>query len=149
MNHWFHDLSMEACERSMSRVSVAMLEDDVVGFYALSGYSLEPANLSRRQRDGKNSFSHPCTLLGRMAVDVRWQHSCEHVGTALLYHAMRTAYDASRLVASRFIVLDPKEGRASWYERCRFTRLGNGQMVIPFKSVKQVIAEAGDDFFVF
>ena len=149
MDNWFQRLSLEASRKRMAHVYVAMLDDSVVGFYTLSNHVVVPENLSRSQKSGKNSMNHPCTLLGRIAVDIKWRRSVEHVGTALLYHAFRSAQQGAMYVASRFVILDPKEGLSTWYGNRGFIQLKNGQMVISFKKIDDKVRQLGDGFFRF
>ncbi len=76
-----------------------------MGYYTLSGHAIEvtalPPDLARRLPTG---IPLPATLLGQMAVDMRYQG--QGYGEKLVLHALRTALRATREVASIGVVVD-------------------------------------------
>lgn len=99
--------------------------DDLCGFYSLSAHSVErTGELNGRMRRNMTS-SVPCTLLGQLAVDKRYQG--QSVGARLLQDAIRRAAAASKVVASRALIVDPADENASgFYVHFGFRPLGAG-----------------------
>ena len=66
-------------------------------------------------------------MLGRLAVDLRYQG--RRLGAALLFDAMKRAYDSSKSIGSIGLVVHAKVEKArSFYEKCGFTRLADNQL---------------------
>ena len=106
------------------RIRPLLDEDDVSGFS--SGNSDNDAwfkeRAHRAMRDGNAPNPIPCTLLGQLAVDERYQG--ESAGARLLQDAIRRAAAASRIVASRALVVDPADEHAEgFYAHFGFQRL--------------------------
>lgn len=108
--------------------------------------------MTNGMRKGKNALAHLGLLLGRIAVRTDLQGSEARVGTLLLEHAIYRACEISKMVGGRFIVLDAKnEGLCAWYARHGFRSLRDSKlrMVLPIKDAHAMIAELGEDRFVF
>ncbi len=76
----------------------------IAGFFTLSACTLELTGLPDAFRRGRPTFPVPATLLGRFAVDERYEG--QGLGRKLLSHALREAHTPSATVASAFVVLD-------------------------------------------
>lgn len=93
----------------------------VIGYYSLASTSVISADLPRRLGRGQPAIL-PAFLLARLALD----HSLQGQGRggALLSHAVRSADQASRIVAARLLVVDTIDASAaSFYEYHGFTPL--------------------------
>lgn len=98
---------------------------EICGFYSLSAHSVERSGElhSRMRRNMPTAI--PCTLLGQLAVDERYQG--QSVGARLLQDAIRRAAAASKVVASRALVVDPADENAQgFYTHFGFRPLGTG-----------------------
>lgn len=82
--------------------------------------------------------SIPTTLMGRLAVDTRFQG--QGTGKMLLIDALRRSYEASEQAGSFAVVVDPVDEEASrFYEKYGFLTLpDSGKMFIPMKTVKRL-----------
>lgn len=98
---------------------------ELCGFYSLSALSVErTGELNGRMRRNMPT-SVPCTLLGKLAVDKRYQG--QSVGARLLQDAIKRAAAASKFVASRALIVDPADENASgFYTHFGFRPLGAG-----------------------
>ena len=96
--------------------------DAVAGFYTLSAYNIDmgelPPELARRFP--RYPYA-PATLLGRLAVDRRYQGM--GLGRLLLMDALRRSMEHSREIASIAVVVDAIDDAArDFYERYGFIR---------------------------
>lgn len=122
---WFRDRAHRAMRDGTARVYVLpLVTGEICGFYALSAHAVARvgALAGTLRRNAPNPV--PCTLLGQLAVDERFQG--ESAGSRLLQDAIRRAAAASRIVASRALVVDPAdEHAASFYAHFGFQRLAS------------------------
>lgn len=93
----------------------------VIGYYSLASTSVISADLPRRLGRGQPAIL-PAFLLARLALDHSLQG--QGMGGALLSHAVRSADQASRIVAARLLVVDTIDASAaSFYEHYGFPPL--------------------------
>ncbi len=98
-------------------------EDRLAGYYTLSAVAVERTDLPSEitHRIAKYRV-YPATLIGRLAVDHRYQG--ERLGGRLLLDALARALATSRDVASVAVITDAKDEEAqSFYEHYGFQRL--------------------------
>ncbi len=76
---------------------VGLVEETVIGYYALAVGSAELEHAPKRVKKGLARHSIPIMLLARLAVDLRWQK--QGVCAALLKDAMLRTLQAARLPA--------------------------------------------------
>lgn len=139
LNLYFRNQAGQDARRNLSSVYV-LLEDDVnvVGFYTLSQSALTvelfPLNVSRKLPPKRDVA---CTLLGRLAVDTKYQG--KGFGQVLLFHALQKAAQTSLEVASFAVIVDAKDDAAvKFYEKYGFTSFQDSQrkLFIPIKNIK-------------
>lgn len=97
----------------------------IAGYYGLSAYTIQtialPAEITRRLPRHPNL---PATLLGRLAVDVRYQK--QGIGEMALISALRRSLNQSHEIGRIAVVVDAKDERArSFYERYDFLRFAD------------------------
>ena len=86
----------------------------VVAFYCLSAGAVARADWSRKlQRNAPRDV--PVFVLGRLAVDQRWQG--QGLGRDLLRHAMRQCMAAHEHVGARALIVHPLNGAATGFYR--------------------------------
>lgn len=93
----------------------------VKAWYTLSAFSVKLRKLPEgsRKRLPPAYESIPATLLGRLAVDGRYQG--QGLGKLLLIDALRRSHEASKSVASYAVIVDPIDEEArSFYLRYGF-----------------------------
>lgn len=152
MDDWFLSKALNWCYLGFCQVHVAVDEGGVVGFFSLSLTQIEPVSLSRKLRDGKTRIGHPGLLLGRIAVRSDLQRSSLRVGTLLLEHAIYKAYEVSKIIGGRFIVLDAKTDElCAWYGKHGFKSLKDSErrMVLPMKDAAAMVDALGEGYFRF
>ena len=124
--------------------SVFVLTEDtrrIIGYYAILQASLSvdefPCNVSKKLPPKR---SVPCTLLGRLAVDLHYRG--QGYGRALLFHALRKAAIVSLEVASYAVIVDAKDMQTKeFYKRHSFLELKNQPMrlFMPIRGIREVI----------
>lgn len=121
LDEYLKTLAGQQHRKGIARVFLAQAADNeaLVGYYSLSSYFVTAESLGPDGR--KLPRLVPATLLGRLAVDLRYQGL--GIGAELLTHALSRALDASRQVASLAVVVDAIDERAaSFYEAQGFRR---------------------------
>lgn len=111
-------------KRNLSVVYV-LTEDrkSIAGYYTLSQSALNvhdlPGNIARKLPPHR---AVPCTLLGRLAVDKRYQGS--GYGRVLLFHALGKAFRLSKELASFAVIVDAKDNKSkAFYEKYGFIEM--------------------------
>jgi predicted GNAT family N-acyltransferase len=91
----------------------------VAGFYTLSAISILSVDLPARLQKKMPQRPIGATLIGRMGVDKSLQG--RQIGRRLLSDALYKAWQASKYVSSRAVVVDAKEGAREFYVKYEFT----------------------------
>ncbi len=127
----------------VAAVKVLLVDDNpqVVGFYSLSSYTVSLGQL--RESDAKRLPRYPnlpATLLGRLAVDKRYQG--RKYGELLLLDALATALATSEKVASLAVVVDAiDEAAANFYAKYGFIPLRDTplKLYLPMKIIVNLL----------
>ena len=102
-----------------SQTYVGLVDNIVVGYYALAVGSVEQENAPERVKKGLAKHSIPIMLLARLAVDLHWQK--QGVGAALLKDATLRTLQAADIAGIRALVVHAKDNVAKkFYERFDF-----------------------------
>ena len=110
----------------------------IQGYYTLSNNSIPIGAVPEVYKNQfPNSYrSIPTSLLGRLAVDARYQGL--GVGKMLLIDALQRSYSISRSVGSFAVVVDPLDEEAeSFYKKYGFILLPDSQkMFLPMRTLE-------------
>lgn len=115
-------------------------ENEVQGFYTLSnaGISREviPEKLSSKLPRAYSAL--PVTLLGRLAVNEK--NNRQGLGKLLLIDALKRSCEASKIIGSMAVVVDPiDEAAGAFYTRYGFVSLpDSGKMFLSMKTIEQL-----------
>lgn len=115
-DYWLAHHAKRAMRENTARVYVLYSEDGTLcGYYSLCTHSIArtpdvPGGLRRNVPD-----PIPCTLLGQLAVDARYQGMS--AGARLLQDAIKRSIAASGVVASRALVVDAADETATSFYR--------------------------------
>lgn len=130
-------------DRKRKLATVVVLHDrvegSIVGFYTLSALQIEPTGLPESMAKRLPRRALPATLLGRLAVDRRYQR--RGFGELLLLDALSRALRASDDVGSMAVVVDAKSDAArAFYERFGFRRFADDEhrLYIPMADLRQL-----------
>lgn len=112
----------------------------IQGYYTLSNNSIPLSSFPEpiQKKLPKAYGSIPTTLLGRLAIDQRYQG--KGIGKILLIDALKRSYSISEEIGSFAVVVDPRDQEAeAFYEKYDFIKLpDSGKMFIATKTLKEL-----------
>jgi predicted N-acetyltransferase YhbS len=119
LDAWLADRARANQVAGYSRTYVTTDGKRVVGYHALSSFSILRTHAPRRARK-QAPQQIPAILLGRLAIDQ--EHQGVGLGAALLRHAMEVTVEASTAVGVRLLLVNAlNPGAAAFYDRFGFT----------------------------
>ncbi|MDR0594031.1 MAG: GNAT family N-acetyltransferase [Bifidobacteriaceae bacterium] len=144
LNRWLATRAWRNQVGGASRAyTAAPLGDEfgVAGFYALSAGEARLEGLPGAVR-GNMPDPVPVVVLGRLAVDRRWQGA--GLGSALLADAVRRAARAASIVGIRAMVVHALPGAEGFYRALGFTEAppGSGRFLATLQRLAASIAAA-------
>lgn len=112
-------------KNNVLRARVILSDDpvpEIMGFYTLSSGSYEKDGMSGTRQRQVPCQNAPCILLGRVAVDKRLQG--RGMGSILIAHAARTAFEAAQAIGVYSLYAEAKdEAAGQFYEKLGFIKL--------------------------
>jgi len=115
----------------------------IKGYYTLSNHSIPLDMIPEifKKHLPKSYSSLPATLLGRLAVDNRYQG--QGIGKVLLIDALKRSFIISKSIGSFAVVVDPLDEVAeNFYNKFGFIKLpDSGKMFLPMKIINQLFEE--------
>ncbi len=141
LNRYIRQFANQDLKRGLTRVYVLADGAKIVGYYSISAHSVLRDNLPDSERIGPYE-EIPFLLLGRLAVDKRWQG--QGYGDALIVHAFKTTRTAARQIGILGMVVDAKDDKAaSFYEGFGFRRLSGTQnrLVLPMSAMDRLLTD--------
>jgi GNAT superfamily N-acetyltransferase len=109
----------------------------VLGYCTLSSHTIDPGELDPASARKLRAYpALPAVLLGRLAVDSRFQGA--RLGWLLLMHALRTALEILYQIGTRSVVVDALHERAAgFYAELGFTPIGRNplRLHLPMASI--------------
>ncbi len=141
LNRYIKKQARQDIRKKLAVCYVFTEEEQVRAYYTLSSGSipLEDIPEKYRKRFPKGYNRIPVILLGRLAVDKRWQG--KKTGSYLLIDALKESYEVSeKKIGAVAVIVDPvNENAERFYERFGFIKLpGSGKMFIPMQTVKKL-----------
>ena len=138
---YFHERIRKEVEARVAAAYVMADGATVLGYYTLSAHSIERSTLPEAVVAKLKLPRYPIppvTLMGRLAVDRRYQG--KGVGEVLLLDGMERSSVHSTQVASFAVIVDAKEGAIEFYRRYGFLQLPKGQrMFLPMVTIKGLV----------
>ncbi|MEQ6119577.1 GNAT family N-acetyltransferase [Reichenbachiella sp. MALMAid0571] len=140
LDNYFQKQANQDIKRKLSACFVLNDEetDLIKGYYTLANNSIPliliPERFQKKLPKSYNSI--PTTLLGRLAIDNRFQG--KGIGKLLLVDALRRSYEISKSVGSFAVVVDPIDDEAEqFYDKYGFIKLpDSGKMFLPMNTIK-------------
>lgn len=142
LDNYIHHQASQDVKR---KLSVCFVWEDtetglIQGYYTLANNSILLNTIPEKWRKKlpKSYTSIPATLLGRLAVDKRFQG--KGIGRILLVDALKKSYEVSEEIGSFAVVVDPLDDEAEkFYEKYGFIKLpDSGKMFIAMKTLKEL-----------
>lgn len=140
LDNYLHKQANQDIKRKLSACFVLIdKETDLLkGYYTLANNSIALELIPEEfQKKLPNSYkSIPTTLLGRLAIDNRFQK--QGVGKLLLVDALKKSYDISKSIGSFAVIVDPiYEDAEQFYTKFGFIKLpDSGKMFLPMNTIK-------------
>lgn len=142
LNSYLKNQAGQDVKRKLSACFVLNdMETNIVkGYYSLSNNSIPLVNFSERiqKRLPKSYISIPATLLGRLAIDLKYQGI--GIGRILLIDALKRSYGISKEIGSFGVIVDPIDKDAErFYEKYDFIKLPDSRkMFIATQTLKEL-----------
>lgn len=142
LDHYLHFQAGQDVRKKLSACFIAAEPGSslIQGYYTLSSYGLPLEGIPEHQKKKlpKSSSSIPVTLLGRLAVDQKFQG--QGLGRLLLMDALHRSYTASEIIGSFAVVVDPLDKEAEiFYAKYGFIRLpDSGKMLIAMPTISKL-----------
>lgn len=115
-------------------------QKEIQGYYTLSNNSIPLSSFPEdiRKKLPKSYNSIPTTLLGRLAIDKKYQG--KGIGKILLVDALKRSYEISQEIGSFAVVVDPIDEEAqNFYKKYDFIKLpDSGKMFIAIKTLQEL-----------
>lgn len=119
LNRFLKQHALQSQESGGAQTYVGLVDQTVVGYYALAVGSVEQEHAPERVKKGLAKHSIPIMLLARLAVDRHWQN--RGIGAALLKDAVLRTLQAADIAGIRALVVHAKDdGARGFYERFDF-----------------------------
>ncbi len=142
LNNYLKNRAGQDVKRKLSACFV-LIENEtkfIQGYYTLSNSSISLSSFSEliQKKLPKSYTSIPTTLLGRLAIDKKFQG--QGIGKLLLIDALKRSYGISNEIGSFGIVVDPIDDEAkSFYQKYDFIELPDSKkMFIATKTLKEL-----------
>ncbi|PZO00245.1 MAG: N-acetyltransferase [Hyphomicrobiales bacterium] len=142
LNRYIRQFANQDLKRGLTRVHVLANGPRIVGYYSISAHSVPRDHLPDDIKLGPYE-DIPFLLLGRLAVDRRWQG--QGYGDALIVHAFTTTRAAAAQIGILGMIVDAKDEKAAaFYEGFGFRRLAGTQnrLALPISAMDSVLADA-------
>lgn len=119
LNRFLQQHALQNQQSGGAQTYVGLVDQTVVGYYALAVGSVEQEHAPERVKKGLTWHSIPIMILARLAVDRHWQN--QGIGAALLKDAMLRTLQAADIAGIRALVVHAKDDPArSFYEHFDF-----------------------------
>ena len=120
LNRFLARYAFQNQQAEASQTYLALVDDEVVGFYTLVVAQVEYHDAPQRLAKGLARHPIPLMLLARLAVSTNWQG--KGLGAGLLKDAMLRTLQAADIAGIRAMAVHAKDADArAFYERFGFT----------------------------
>jgi predicted N-acetyltransferase YhbS len=146
LNDWLKKYALANSRANASKTFVACISQEVIGYYSLAMGSVDYEETTPRMKKGLARHPIPVVVLGRLAVDLRYQK--RRLGISLLKDAFLRALMVSEHIGARAVFVNAKDKNAKeFYEKHGFCCLPNDtlKLIILIKDIKKVINSASID----
>lgn len=134
LNLYLQQFANQDQKRGLTRVYVLAEQQQIIGYYSICAHSVPTDQLPDNTKLG-SYVDAPFLLLGRLAVDLRFQK--QGYGDALIFHAFKITTEAAEKIGTLGMIVDAKdESAARFYEKFGFRPLSTSKnrLVLPFSA---------------
>lgn len=145
LDSYIHKQASQDLKRKIAMVFVLIDSPDsnIIAYYTLSAYTVQITELSQSFAKKLPRYPLlPATLLGRLAVDYRYQG--QGFGELMLIDALKKALSATTNVASLAVVTEALDAEAvRFYQKYGFQPFQNHPMklYLPMKTIEEINLE--------
>lgn len=142
LNRFLVRYAFQNQQAEASQTYVALVGDEVVGFYTLVVAQVEYDDAPQRLGKGFARHPIPLMLLARLAVATKWQG--QGLGAGLLKDAMLRTLQAADIAGIRALAVHAKDDDArAFYERFGFTSAPTDpyHLFVLLKDVRAIVKE--------
>ena len=139
LNLYLQQFANQDQKRGLTRVYVLAEQQQIIGYYSICAHSVPTDQLPDNTKLGGYADA-PFLLLGRLAVDLRFQK--QGYGDALIFHAFKITTEAAEKIGTLGMIVDAKdEPAARFYEKFGFRPLSTSKnrLVLPFSAIKTLL----------
>ncbi len=140
LNDWLIKYAMANSRANASKTFVVCVNQEVIGYYSLAMGSVDYEEATLRIKKGLARHPIPVVVLGRLAVDIRYQK--KRLGISLLKDALLRALTVSEHIGARAVFVNAKDDNAKeFYEKHGFCSLPSDslKLMILIKDIKIII----------
>ena len=140
LNRFLIRHSLQNQQSGGSITYVALVEQEIVGFYALNYGQVEYADAPERLSKGLSRYPVSVMLLARLAVSLGWQG--KGLGAGMLKDAMLRTLQAAEIAGLRALTAHAKDDNArAFYERFDFIPFPTDpyHMAILLKDIRAIL----------
>jgi predicted GNAT family N-acyltransferase len=142
LDNYLHKQANQDIKRKLSACFVINDQKTnlIKGYYTLANNSIPQGIIPKQyQKELPKSYSSiPTTLLGRFAIDNRFQG--KGIGKLLLIDALKRSYEISKDIGSFAVVVDPiDQNIENFYSKYGFIKLpDSGKMFLSMNTIKEL-----------
>jgi len=139
LNQYLQHIANQDQKRGLTRVYVLAEQQTIIGYYSICAHSVPTDQLPEQKKLGTYQEA-PFLLLGRLAVDIRYQG--KGYGDALIFHAFNITKDTADKIGALGMVVDAKDEKsARFYEKFGFKLLSTSKnrLVLPFSAMNKLL----------
>jgi GNAT superfamily N-acetyltransferase len=140
LNRFLIRHALQNQQSSAATTYVALVEQEVVGFYSLAYGQIEYADAPERLAKGLARYPVPIMLLARLAVDARWQG--KGLGAGMLRDAVSRTLQAADIAGLRALAAHAKDDKArAFYQHFNFipSPTDSYHMAIVLKDIRIIL----------
>lgn len=142
LDRYLKQQARQDVDRSLAAVFVLVdtRSNRIAGYYTLSAVSIEITDLPSDVGRKLPRYPIPAALIGRLAIDADYQG--KRLGKALLFDALKRAYDQRTQIGAMAVVVDANHDRArAFYEYYEFRRFSEDayRLFLTMKTIGQLL----------
>lgn len=146
VNNYLHVNMERGFKGSAAAPHLAVIDNEVIGYFTLASHAIEKNELRGALKASCHYRSVSAIIIGKLGIDEFYQG--DGMGKWLLGKAIRIAWEHSRDVGTKLVVLNAREGTEDFYIKAGFIqgKFDRTLFIYPLKQfenkLKQLISES-------